>query len=285
MAERIQLVKAFATNPDQGNPAGVLLNADHLSADEMTAIAAQLGFSESAFVQDSNIADFKLRFFSPTQEVGLCAHATIAAFHTLNHVGRLMFDGEISHTSQETQLGVFEIEVHQDGLVTMQQAPVEYLAIENDRHKISKLLNINANDFLDYPLELVSTGTPKMMIPVKNLDCIKMIRPNLDAISDYCEKSQCRGLYPFTPETLDTNHDFFARQFNPLAGINEDPITGIAAGALGCYAKKYGLISKAQIVVEQGYFMNKGGLIFVSISDPVRVGGYAVNFGERLISI
>lgn len=80
---KIILVKAFTKDKDQGNPAGVILNADKLSETDMLKISSELGFSESAFVSTSNIADFKIRFFTPTTEVAICAHATIATFHVL----------------------------------------------------------------------------------------------------------------------------------------------------------------------------------------------------------
>lgn len=80
METRVHLVKAFTQDKTQGNPAGVVLYADNLTDSQMLSIAATLGSSESAFVQKSSKADIRLRFFSPTKEVGLCAHATIVFF-------------------------------------------------------------------------------------------------------------------------------------------------------------------------------------------------------------
>ena len=83
MLVQVQLVKAFSQSKTGGNPAGVILEADKLSNRKMLHISQKLGYSESVFVQTSAKADFKFRFFSRTQEVNLCIHATIAAFHTL----------------------------------------------------------------------------------------------------------------------------------------------------------------------------------------------------------
>jgi PhzF family phenazine biosynthesis protein len=79
--------------------------------------------------------------------------------------------------------------------------------------------------------------------------------------------------------------DYYARQFNPAAGIDEDPITGIAAGALGAYVQRYRLTNKTHILVEQGYAMSMGGEMYVDTSDGIRVGGYAVSFGKHTVDV
>lgn len=80
MKIKVYKLNSFAKAKEGGNAAGVVLNADSLSEKEMAKIAAVLGFSETAFVLQSNVADFKLRFFTPNEEVDLCGHATIASF-------------------------------------------------------------------------------------------------------------------------------------------------------------------------------------------------------------
>lgn len=272
------LVKAFTKDKATGNPAGVILDADNLTDEQMHHIAAELGFSESAFVSSSDIADFRVRFFSPKQEVNFCGHATIATFHTLIEQGRILPRTSKRTVTQETKAGVLRVACHADGKVIMNQNQPEFGYIEEDRAKVAALLGINVEALLNHPIQAVSTGTPKLIIPVDSLKTLQAIQPDLNGISRY---SQAKGFYPFTTQTLDPSADFQARQFNPAAGINEDPITGVAAGALGCYAKKYSLSSKDQIVVEQGYTMNMGGQMFVDVSDGVKVCGYAVTFGKK----
>ena len=151
---------------------------------------------------------------------------------------------------------------------------------------IAKLLNLNANHLLNYPLQSVSTGgVAKLMIPVDSLISLKSIKPDLAGIKNYRAHGDCRGFYPFTSQTMEAGSDFHARQFNPLIGIDEDPITGIAADALGCYVQKYGLTDKDQLVIEQGYILGKGGKMYVNLRGGVKVGGYAVTFGKRKIPV
>ncbi|MDH4330542.1 MAG: PhzF family phenazine biosynthesis isomerase [Candidatus Moranbacteria bacterium] len=121
------------------------------------------------------------------------------------------------------------------------------------------------------------------MIGVKSLNSLFKINPNLKGIKEYCREHNVKGFYPFTLETKEKGSDFHARQFNPLIGVDEDPITGVAAGALGAYVVKQKILDKNNFVIEQGYCMGRGGKIYVKINDSVRVGGYAVIFEEKEI--
>ncbi len=111
------------------------------------------------------------------------------------------------------------------------------------------------------------------------------IQPDLEGIKEYCRKTESRGIYCYTTETMEENSDFHARQFNPLAGINEDPITGVAAGALGSYIKKHKLSDKTKFIVEQGYNMKKAGKMIVDVSDGVKVGGYCISVRKDTVKI
>lgn len=285
MELQIHLVKAFTQDKTQGNPAGVILDANGLTDEQMMGVSAELGFSESAFVQHSNKADFKIRFFTPTQEVDLCGHATIATFYTLFKTGRIALEG-VEHLTktQESKAGILPVTIHEDGLIVMTQPQPVYGEIVKDMSEIAALLGLVTTDIDDrYPTQTVSTGSPKLLIPLKSRKALLAIRPNFAGIAVYCQRHGIKGFYPFTSETIDESADFHTRQFNPLAGIDEDPITGVAAGALGAYAAQYALLPKTKIVIEQGYSMNKPGKIYVEISGTVTVGGYATLFGQKTV--
>jgi PhzF family phenazine biosynthesis protein len=278
------LVKAFTKDTHQGNPAGVILHADTLSDEQMITIASTLGFSESAFVQKSQKADYRVRFFTPKQEVSLCGHATIATFHILSQSIHFSSEKPVKLT-QETKAGILPVFCHSDGKIMMTQGKPEFFDPEENREQIAKLLALNPDSFLSYPIQCVSTGTPKLLIPIKSLKELFSIKPDLEGIAQYCREGVVRGFYPFTMEVRDPEATFHARQFNPLAGVDEDPITGVAAGALGWYVKKYHLIKKSSFIVEQGYIMGKEGNIFVDITTNLQVGGYAISFGKKEIEV
>ncbi len=279
MEIKVHIVKAFTQNPEQGNPAGIVLNSDQLNPEQMMAITAKTGFSECAFIQRSEKADYKLRFFSARQEVDLCGHATIASFYYLTH-GMPFAPSEVKKLTQETRAGILPVYCHADGLVEMEQAEPKFVDFSVDKNVIAQLLNIHASSIIG-KLQIVSTGSPKLIIPIDSLKTLFAINPDLEGIKQYCLKSGARGFYPYTTQTLDTSSDFHARQFNPLAGINEDPITGIAAGALGAYLRHNKLSQKSHFIIEQGYVLNKFGKIVVNVEDKILVGGYAVIVGEQ----
>lgn len=280
---KIKLIKAFTKDKNNGNPAGVVLDADDISEKDMLKISSDLGFSESVFIMGSDSADYKIRFFSPTQEVDICGHATVAAFHCLIEAGRIRFEdcGEKTFT-MDTKSGVFPVTCHKDGLVEMIQDKMQYNDVAVGKREIAKMLNIKETDIMEHPLQIVSVGTPKLMIPLASIDALFSIMPNLEAIKKYCEESGAKGFYPFCFETIDKDSDFHARQFNPLFGIDEDPVTGVAAGALGAYIVHNKILEKRKFIVEQGYVMKKMGRVYVEVpEDKVKIGGYAVAFGEK----
>ena len=283
MKIHIKLIKVFTRDRDNGNPAGVVLDADSLSEKDMLKISSDLGFSESAFVMKSEKADYKVRFFSPAQEVDICGHATIAVFHSLIEKGIIDFISRDKKTlTMETKSGVFPITCHKDGIIEMVQDKAQYNDVAVDKSDIAKLLNIKETDIGDFPLQIVSVGTPKLIIPLASIDALFRIKPNLEGIQKCCEKTGAKGFYPFSFETIDKDSDFHARQFNPLFGIDEDPVTGVAAGALGAYIVYNKISEKRKFIVEQGYILKKMGRVYVDVSDDeVRIGGYAVTFGEK----
>jgi len=293
MQANVQLVKSFTQNPEQGSPTGIVLAADNLSDDQMQHIAAELNFAESAFVQTPTMdgADYRLRFFAPNHEVDLCGHATIATFHTFIEKGIVQIDKDLGKTElvQETRAGKLDVTCYADGLIVMKQKNPEFGAVEKDRERIARMLGITVADFIDdLPLQVVSTGTPKLLVPLRSLAALHAIRydrTSIEAIKQYCRSTAARGIYPFTTESPIPDTDFYARQFNPLADENEDPITGVAAGALGCYADKYNLLGRQQCSVAQGYDLDMGGTMVVDVSAGVQVGGYAVSYGEKTLNV
>lgn len=293
MQTSVHLVKSFTQNLEQGNPTGIVLGADNLTDAQMQHIAAELNFAESVFVQSPTVkgADYRLRFFAPNHEVDLCGHGTIAAFYTLIEQGKVKIDeklGKITHV-QETRAGVLQVTCYQDGRIVMKQKDPEFSAIEHNRERVAQMLGVAATDFVDnLPIQIVSTGTPKLLVPIKSLQALRAVRYDrsaIEVIKDYCRTTVARGVYVFTTESPIPETDFYARQFNPLADENEDPITGVAAGALGGYVDKYGLLDKRQFTVAQGHDLGMGGNMIVDVTDGVRVGGYAVSYGERTIDV
>lgn len=275
----VYTLNSFAKTKDGGNPAGVVLQADGLSDEKMLGIAQQVGFSETAFVQKSEKANYKVRFFTPNSEVELCGHATIATFALLKNK-KMIDDGILC---QETKAGILNIEVDHDKIYMNQNTP-EYLNII-DKNEVAESLNITQNDFISHlPIQIVSTGLKDIMIPVKSLDRLFSIKPDYKKIASLSKRYNIIGFHVFS---LETKFDSTAhcRNFAPLYNINEESATGTSNGALACYLYNHGVINQAQsseLVFEQGYSMRKPSEILVSLKIDknkiceVKVGGTAI---------
>jgi len=281
---RACLVDAFTDEPLSGNAAGVIPDADGLSTAQMQAIAAELAASETAFVRSSPDADRQVEFFTPTQPVDLCGHATVAS-HAL-----LYEDGEIDageHTI-ETTVGVLDIELIEDGTVWMTQSRPEVEPVEVDDERIAAALGVDVATLRDVGAELpfarATTGLPFLIIPINFLSSLSSVDPDFDAIASLSAEFDVTGVYVFTFDTLSAESTFHARMFAPAAGVNEDPVTGTASGACAAYLDESEAFDSPpeEFVIEQGHFIDRPGRVRARVTTDdrgrktVRVGGRAV---------
>ena len=276
---RALLVDAFTTDHLAGNAAGVVPHAEDLSADRMRAVAAELAVSETAFVLPSDDADRRLRYFSPTQEVDLCGHATIAAHAHLHEAGAID-PGE--HTV-ETNVGVLDVEVDPDGVVRMTRNRPTVHRVDVGYDRLGDALGIDPAALrdvgADLPTAVASTGLAFLMVPVNFLTHLSGAAPDDDALEALAGEYDAAGVYAFTFDTLNGDSTLHARAFAPSLGIPEDPATGTAAGACGAYLREVGAFDDEfpdTVIVEQGHFVDRPGRIRVQVGAGVQVGGRAV---------
>ena len=272
---RALLVDAFTDEPLAGNAAGVVPDADGLTDPQLQAVANELGASETAFVLPSGSADRRLRFFTPTTEVDLCGHATVAS-HAL-----LFDDGVIAagdHTV-ETETGVLDIAVEPDGTVWMRQHDPEVREVGLGRGRVAEALglDVEALDVEGLPIARSTTGLPALIVPVRLLEHLGGLDPDLPAIESLADEADVVGLYAFTFDTLDADATLHGRFFAPGAGVPEDPVTGTASGAAGGYLRHVGAFDGMpdELAFEQGHFVDRPGRVRVRVDETVEVGGRA----------
>ena len=272
-------VDAFTDEPFAGNAAGVVPEADGLTEDQMQAIAAELAVSETAFFRESDEADRRVRYFTPTTEVDLCGHATIASH------AHLLEDGVISPGthSLETDVGVLEIEVEEDGTVWMTQDDPEIREVDLDYQRVADALGIDHAALedvgADLPLAVSSTGLPFLVVPVNFLEHVSAMDPDFGNIEAISEEVDAAGIYAFTFDALETDSTLHGRMFAPAAGVPEDPVTGTASGATGAYLREFRAFDEEgvpeEMTFEQGHFVDRPGFVRVRVGEAVRVGGQA----------
>ncbi|MFB6092224.1 MAG: PhzF family phenazine biosynthesis protein [Haloquadratum sp.] len=275
---RALLVDAFATEPLSGNAAGVLPEAEGLSADQMRAVARELAVSETAFVLPADTADRRLRYFSPTQEVDLCGHATIAAHAHLREAGAI----DAGEYTVETNAGVLEVTVESDGAVWMTQGAPSVRRVDVGYDRVGDALGIDPAALRDVgadaPVAVASTGLPFLVVPVNFLENLGHADPDDSAVEALSEEYDVAGVYAVTFDALGADATLHARAFAPAIGVSEDPVTGTAAGACGAYLREVGAFDEFpdELVFEQGHFLDRPGRVRVDVGDAVRVGGRAV---------
>ena len=327
---RTLLVDAFAADPLAGNVAGVVPDAAGLSESQMRAVARELGASETAFLfpggTDSDgdgdaggaatpnaDADRRVRYFTPSQEVDLCGHATVASH------AHLFEDGVVDAGTHSlaTNVGVLEIRVEDDGTVWMTQDDPDVRELDADYDRLADALGVPADalrDAGDLPVARASTGLPFVVVPVAFLEPLGNADPDMAAVESLAADHDAVGVYAFTFDTLDADSTLHARMFAPGAGVPEDPVTGTAAGACGAYLREVGAFEATngdegataeadadadvdptvdggvgglpdEMRFEQGHFVGRPGRVRVRVGDEVRVGGRAVTSLDGTLAV
>lgn len=270
----IHVLPAFTRGGAGGNLAGVVLDAEGLSDEAMQAAARKAALSETVFLLPSAKAGFKLRFFTPTDEVDLCGHASIAAFHLLRHTGRIACGVH----AMETRAGLLQVEVQEGGLVLIEQKPPEFFETV-PAAALSRALGVPASWLADagLPAQIVSTGLRDLLVPVTGLKKLKGLRPDREALKTLSWSMDVIGVHAFTREALLPGSTAHARNFAPLYGIDEEAATGTSNGALACYLKRHGKLSGSSAVFEQGDGMGQPSEIRAELEcESVRVTGVRV---------
>lgn len=279
----VYVTAAFSKDNKGENKAGVVLVRSELTSVQKAAIAKEMGYSETAFVLDSDKADFKLQYFTPTEEVPLCGHATIAAFSTLKLLNML----DKPDCTIETEAGILNIHIKDDGLILMEQNRPAYLEVL-DSDIFTGCIERN---FIDhrFPIQIVSTGLNDVMLPVDSVEHLEQLSPDFEMIANMSKEKEVVGVHAFTI-IKESDVTAICRNFAPLYGIDEESATGTANCALACYLFKY-YKQQSQYVFEQGHNMGDISRIVVNLSyhenviDSVFVGGYGYLLGKRSLPV
>ncbi|WP_445148952.1 PhzF family phenazine biosynthesis protein [Baekduia sp. Peel2402] len=270
MPEILRLA-AFTDDPQGGNPAGVVLNAGGLNAEEMQAIANGVGYSETAFVDGDAV-----RYFSPEIEVPFCGHATIATA-----VALAQRDGP-GERVLKTAAGDITVRTQQEdgGTITatltsvaphVQDAPIVGRALA--------ALRWSADDLDDaLPPRVAYAGARHLILAAATRERLADLSYDFNDLKDYMNAHDLTTVALVYREDATTFH---ARNPFPVGGVFEDPATGAAAAAFGAYLRALGLVeAPVRITIHQGDDMGRPSLLLVDLDpDPdsgVHVTGAAV---------
>jgi PhzF family phenazine biosynthesis protein len=261
-----------------GNPAGVVLNADELSEADMQQIAAQLGYSESAFLAAGDRdRTFDVRYFAPAREVPFCGHATIASAVALAErqgTGPFLFRTAAGPVRVATRI--------EDGLLVAELTSVPPKLEEPSPGLVTEVLNTlrwSAQD-LDpaYPPQIVDAGSRHLILVTRTRERLALLEYDFDALRSLMTQAELITLALVWP---DSSRLYYARNPSPVGGVVEDPATGSAAAALGAYLRALGVVPPdASFEIRQGTEMGRPSRLTVRLvpgEDEVRVSGAAAS--------
>jgi trans-2,3-dihydro-3-hydroxyanthranilate isomerase len=301
-ARRFVQVDVFTDTPYCGNPLAVVLDGQGLSDRQMQAIAREMNLSETAFILPATAeAEAKVRIFTPRLELPFAGHPVVGTGYVLVAEGLLPKRQGAFDLRLELGIGVLPVTVTcADGAiarVTMTQQTPQFRAIVSDDEVITlaRGLGLDPQDILatDLPAQLVSTGLPQLIVPVRSLAAVQAITLDLGLLRTICARYGTHSIYVFTRETVTPSAHVHTRLFAATAGILEDPATGSASGALGAYLVHHRVLGGDDAVVhienEQGYELERPSRIFIEVErhgsaiSRVRVGGQVVKVVEGTI--
>ncbi|CAM4183765.1 PhzF family phenazine biosynthesis isomerase [Bacillus sp. FH] len=266
---------AFTNKPNMGNPAGIVLDADGLTEEEMQRIAEKVGFNETTFVLSSEVGDIRMRYFTPGFEMDLCGHGTVGTIFALRERGLLE---EKASLTIETKAGILPIQigVNENGetFIKMRQAAPQFKEFTGSKEKLAHSIGLEVND-LDVSLPIVygSTGNWTVIVPVKNLDVCERMKPNNEVFPSVLKEIPNASIHPICLETYDEKVHMHGRHFSSAyAGTIEDPVTGTASGVMGAYYATYvekDVDHEMELIVEQGQEIHKDGRVTVYVTKDV----------------
>ncbi|GAB0168713.1 PhzF family phenazine biosynthesis protein [Lysinibacillus sp. CTST325] len=273
------VIDAFTETKFGGNPAGVVIY-ENLDEEFMQKFAAEVHFSETAFIKKIDNKNFDIKFFTPTTQVELCGHATIASFKALLDSCAI----EDNNTYfMNTLAGTLAVEVNQS-FIMMEQAEPQLGKIFDDYDRLSSLFKIDKSQIGDINFNLVpqaaSTGLWDIMLPIKTKNDLYALNPDFKALAEFSKINKVGGVHAFT---LDTEEGIAeSRNFCPLYGIDEEAATGTSNGALTYYLFHNHILNEfdQEYSFLQGHSMGRPSNIFTKLinkNNPrVMVGGQAI---------
>lgn len=275
------VASAFSKDHEGGNKAGVVFLTDPLTREQKIQVAHTLGYSETSFISDSKVADYRFEYFTPTEEVDLCGHATIASFVILKHLNQLTK----SDYTIETNVGILSITVNDDTIFMEQTAPAFTNVIPKETFEhcfdISKIDN-------HYDIQIVSTGLEDILIPIESKSSLDALQPNFEQIKKVSSDYNVVGFHLYTQ----TDDQIICRNFAPLYDIDEESATGTSNGALACFLYKNSEAKKLSYVFNQGYSLDLVSEILVTLEanvnddiEKVFVGGKGYFVSKKELEI
>lgn len=293
---RIKQVDAFTQTPFTGNPAAVVLDAETLTDSEMLLIAREMNLSETAYVTESDheLADLRLRWFTPGQEVDLCGHATIATFHAIAEEGRFgVTPGETQTFMVETRSGNLTVDIDwkDEAPFLKFSLPIPNFKPFEEPKALCNALGIKERELSEQAVPMYGNNG-YVYLCVKDAQILYGLEPDRARLMQLHEKWGATALVPSVVSSAD--HHWEMRFFAPALGVFEDPITGSANGPMALYLLENDLLEHGGELSSfnglQGKSMERPGTVYVQVRmkgrscTELKIAGFATSVMEATLT-
>jgi trans-2,3-dihydro-3-hydroxyanthranilate isomerase len=270
------IVDVFAEEKYAGNQLAVVRGRAGLPDETLQKIALEMNYSETTFVlsEEEPGGGYDVRIFTPGDEIPFAGHPTLGTAYVIQYE---ILAGPVESITLKLKAG--EIPVTFGEVLWMRQLPPTFGATL-DSALIAPTLNLEMADLDDRsPVQVVSTGLPALIVPLRDLDALRRCKVDWERHTQVAGPG--KNLYVFCPESHDDGPgDLSARMFANDPGVPEDPATGSAAGCLAAYLLELGYLGtdSVDVRVEQGYEIGRPSLLYLQAArdgdqTTVHVGG------------
>ena len=267
---KFRQVDVFTDKPFLGNPVAVVLGAEGLDTVAMQRIACWTNLSETTFLLKSSKADYRLRIFTPRQELPFAGHPTIGSAHAALEAG---FVPNKAKLVQECGAGLIELSVEKGGRIFLKGPQAKMRRIEKQIPSIplapgSAVMTIDVG-----PVWIVGE--------VADAASLAALKPDMTALAEWSESLRVTGVTVFS-KSNDSSTAIHVRSFAPAHGIPEDPVCGSGNLSVGLFLRETGEVSRFGkfYIARQGMQLGRDGRVSVRIGEKIEIGGHAVTCVE-----
>lgn len=284
---------AFTDRAFEGNPCGIVPDADDLSDETMLKIARELNLPETSFVLRSNVADFRVRYFMPRGELGFAGHPTIATAFMLAKEGMIDLKDDLNTIKLEFKIGVLPVDIHaidnEPTRVVMTLSSPTFDAVVSPEEAAECFANLGKDDIVaGCEPQVMGAGTKFLVIPLNSLEKLRTMEMNRPKLTEVVDRVGVSAAYLIAMKKGANGDVLCARLADPRSTF-EDPFTGSGMGAAGVYLVHNGMTDQSEINLEQGEFVGRPGFgkLFIKHNnrkiEKIQLAGRATRVSDGLM--
>jgi len=282
---RFYIVDVFAESRLAGNQLAVFRDCASMTTESMQRIAQEMHYSETTFItsEEPRNGGYDVRVFTPAYELPFAGHPSLGTAYIVQSqiIGKPVLKVALNMKVGQIPVTFSYVGNHPDILWMRQKSPT--FGKTFGRSRIAKILGLKASDVdSKFPIMLVNTGFPFIIVPLAGLKAIKRINPDQVGLARLFKETGTTVILAFSPETYSKENDLNVRVMGLVNAIPEDPATGSGNGCLAAYLVKHRYFGKEEIDirVEQGYEINRRSLLLLRAKK--NPGGIDVDVGGRV---